>query len=291
MKCNKNINRNRIFIFSIGIFIVLFSSIHIYKNYQVKENFENKDTVIKDTVIKYTNTRAFYINLDKNTKREKDFIESYKHSDIHEIGLSRFPAILGKNVDLNLWLNPETIKELHEIEKTKKRIYHYQLTYGGVGCFLSHYTLANQLLNDKNSDYYIICEDDIEFCYNTLKNIQSYLSNPPEDWDIIYFNYIRMSTFNRYGKFVKPDGFWGTQCYIISKKGAKKLVDEVNKEKIDGQIDAYLSRMIQQNKINIYMTDNKLISVNENSAISNIQYKLKHVSSEINPFNYKGYLV
>ena len=81
------------------------------------------------------------------------------------------------------------------------------------------------------------------------------------------------------------------QAYIINKKGAKKIVDEVQREKIDGQIDAYLSRMIQQNKINIYITNTKLIEKSPNSNITDIQYKLQRSLSKVNPYNYKGYIV
>ena len=160
-----------------------------------------------------------------------------------------------------------------------------------MGCFLSHYTLAKQLLNDSNAKYYLIFEDDITFYKNTLKPINYYLSNAPEDWDIIHFTNLRKVNYSIQEQFHKPKGFWGMQAYIINKKGAKKLVDEVQREKIDGQIDAYLSRMVQQNKINIYITDRRLIYHNAHSNKSDIQYRLKRHSSNVNPYNYKGYLV
>ena len=246
MKCNKK--NNKIFIVFVIILILLICLVHYYFNYYkqwlIIENFESSEKKIK----------AFYINLDKNTTRRNDFLESYYNSDMNEVMLTRFPAILGKTVDVNVWLKPEAIIELNEIEKTLQRSHHYQLTYGGVGCFLSHYTLAKQLLNDSRSKYYIIFEDDISFQKNTLKPINYYLSIAPENWDIIQFGNTRKINCMTYGQFYKPTGFWGHFSYIINKKGAQKLVDEVEREKIDGQIDAYLSRMIQQNKINVYIS-------------------------------------
>lgn len=282
MKCKKY--NNKLIVYAVVILIVLLSSIHIYKNYYrrtIVENFETRDQRIK----------VFYINLEKNIKRNNDFIASYQASDMSQLGVKRFPAILGNTVDLKIWLTAEALDELKETELTKERTYHYQLTYGGVGCFLSHYTLANQLLNDDNTDYYIICEDDIGFNKNTIESINYYLSEAPEDWDIIHFINTRKDNYTNIGMFFKPKGFWGAQCYIINKKGAKKFVDEVQREKIDGQIDAYLSRMIQQNKINIYITNKKLIIGSPNNNTTDIQYKLKRSPSHVNPYNYKGYIV
>lgn len=283
MKCNKK--NKKIFIVFVIVIILIIGVAHYYFNYykpwSIIENFESREENIK----------AFYINLEKNTKRKNDLLKSYHNSDINELGLTRFPAILGKTVDVNLWLRPEAIEELEETEKTHGRTHHYQLTYGGVGCFLSHYTLAKQLLNDSEAKYYIIFEDDISFQKNMIKPINYYLSNAPEDWDIIHFTNLRKVNYTIHDQFYKPNGFWGMQAYIINKKGAKKLVDEVQREKIDGQIDAYLSRMGQQNKINIYITDNRLINHNSHSMISDIQYKLKSNSTNVNPYNYKGYFV
>jgi GR25 family glycosyltransferase involved in LPS biosynthesis len=283
MKCNKK--NKKIFIVFVIILILLICLVHYYFNYYkqwlIIENFESREESIK----------AFYINLDKNTIRRNDFLESYYNSDMNEVMLTRFPAILGKTVDVNVWLRPEAIIELNEIEKTFQRTHHYQLTYGGVGCFLSHYTLAKQLLNDSRAKYYIIFEDDISFYKNTLNPINYYLSNAPENWDIIHFTNLRKVNYSTHVQFYKPNGFWGMQAYIINKKGAQKLVDEVQREKIDGQIDAYLSRMVQQDKINIYITDRRLIYHNSHSSMSDIQYRLNRDSSYVNPYNYKGYFV
>ena len=285
MKPFKN-NKNSKIIVSTFILILLIGLSYYYLNYYkhwlIIENFESSEE----------NMKAFYINLDKNTERKKDFLSSYYNSDINQLGLARFPAILGKMVDLKTWLKPETIEILNETEKTRSRTHHYQLTQGAVGCFLSHYTLAKQLLNDSGAKYYIIFEDDIVVQKNTLKPMNYYLSHAPEDWDIILFSALRKVNYSTHGEFYKPKGFWGTQSYVINKKGAKKLVDEVHREKIDGQIDAYLSRMVQQNKINIYITDRSLIRHNVHSRMTDIQYRVKRDSStNVNPFNFKGYFV
>ena len=88
--------------------------------------------------------------------------------------------------------------------------------------------------------------------------------------------------------FNRLKSFWGMNCYIINKEGARKFIDEVRKTQIDGQVDCYLSRMIQQKKINIYSTKTHLVSSNSNDT--NIQTLLKPIKN-VDPYDYKGYRV
>ena len=271
-----------IFILILILLFILSKFISLFKNKSsIRESYTNLNDRIK----------AFYINLDKNVTRNNMLIESYQKSDLKEIPLTRFSAVKGDEVDFEKWLSPEALKELKIIDKTKTRTHHYQLTKGGVGCFLSHYTLAKKLLADNKTEYYVIFEDDIMFNENCLSGIKHYMSIAPEDWDAIFISVLRKTQPVKKGEFYTLNGFWGTQSYIINKKYARKLIKEVEQNQIDGQIDAYLSRMIQQNKMNLYFTEDKLIKNNELTNSTDIQCKLIKKSPLDNPFNYKGYLV
>jgi GR25 family glycosyltransferase involved in LPS biosynthesis len=266
-------------LYLLTIFFVFYILFILY--YHFPDNFDK-------TVITSKNTTAYVINLDKNKERLQRIYESYNASDIKEIELKRFPAILGKNVNINDWLSPEAIKDLEFVEKKGYRLYHYQLTRGGIGCFLSHYTLAKQLLTDKRNDYYIIMEDDSNINKDGFKQIQEALVNVPENWDIVLFGFIRIIRPTYMNNFIKPAGFWGTHGYLINKQGAKKLVEETDALKIDGQVDAFISRMIQQNKINVYAYKKHLFY--QVGRTSDIQSGIK-LREDINPFNYRGYIV
>ena len=240
------------------------------------------------TVITSNNTGSYVINLDKNQDRLEIFTKNYNNSDISEIPMNRFSAVLGKNVEISDWLTEDAIKELHTVEKKGYRTHHYQLTRGAIGCFLSHYYLAKKLLVDKRNDYYIVMEDDIAINPTGFKEIQEILLNAPEDWDIILFGFHRIIYPEYVGNFIKPGGFWGTHGYLINKQGAKKFVDETDLIKIDGQVDAFMSRMNQQGKINIYANKTHIFFPIGNT--SDIQSGLRPREG-INPFNYKGYIV
>jgi len=183
--------------------------------------------------------RTFCINLDKDSHRYENLQRSYYASDMKHIMLERYSAILGATVNIEQWLSPSAINEFYVVKKNGYRTHHYQLTTGAVGCFLSHYYLAKQLLDDYSVDTYLIL-------------------------------------------------FWGMGTYLLNKKGARKIVDEVEQNKIDGQIDAYLSRMSQQNRITLYASN---IHISKNvGRDTNIQIEINPISG-MNPFEYKGFVV
>jgi len=232
--------------------------------------------------------RIFCINLDKDNHRYNNLMRSYYASDMKPIQLERYSAILGSTVSIEQWLSPSAMNEFYAVKKNGYRTHHYQLTTGAVGCFLSHYYLAKQLLDDSSTDTYLILEDDVQLLPSAYTIMMRELEHAPADWDLIAFYYHRVIGEPAGAHFKRVDGFWGMGTYLLNKKGARKIVDEVEENKIDGQIDAYLSRMSQQNKIMLYASN---IHISKNvGRDTNIQIEINPISG-MNPFEYKGFLV
>lgn len=247
-------------------------------------NIDNK------TLLTKKNTTTYIINMDKNKDRWKKVKESYEKSDIREIPYERFPAVIGKNINIQDWLTDDAIRELKQVENKKYRNYHYQLTRGAIGCFLSHYALTKRLLGDKKSDYYFNLEDDIRIFEKGFRQVQEAMVNIPDDWDIVLFGFNRLLYSDIiHDNFAKVTGFWGTHGMLWNKKGAKAFIEEVDQSRIDGQIDAYLSRMAQQGKIVIYAYRYPIFYTDPNE-LTDIQMPLK-VRSDTDPFNFRGYIV
>ena len=233
--------------------------------------------------------RTYVINMDKDVERYNKIASYYHNSDLSDLPLERYSAVVGKNVEPSDWLTDDAINDFKQVLNNGYRTHHYQLTYGGIGCFLSHYNLAKQLLGEKkNVDAYIVFEDDTAIPRNLLSHIERNISELPEDWDYLMFYTIRANGEPSTNKLNKLKSFWGLNGYIINKKGARKLVEETNTNKIDGQIDSYLSRMIQQKKMNVYATKKHLVK--SNAQDTNIQVILKP-SKGVNPYDFKGYIV
>ena len=99
-------------------------------------------------IVKYINEQfsishddiAFYvINMDKDKERYKKIINNYKDSDFPSNKLIRYPAVIGKEVNIDDWLSSDAISELNLMERNGYRTHHHSLSRGGIGCFLSHY--------------------------------------------------------------------------------------------------------------------------------------------------------
>ena len=270
------ISRNNIII-SILIAVIIYLLYYHYRKNSYKEGFILRDDKVS----------LYAINLNKDKDRYSKLMKYYTNSDLadhHKLNL--FSAIYGKDVDPEMWLTPEAMNEMRLIEKNGYRTHHHSITRGGLGCFLSHYRLAKNLVNDKDVDYYLILEDDTKLFSCTYRNILRAAQDVPNHWDMVLFYTIRSTGRSENNFFNKLKSFWGLNCYIINKTGAQKLVNEVESNKIDGQIDSYLSRMIQQGKMNIYATKTHLVSTY--SSETNIQVPLKE-KLDIDPYNFKGY--
>jgi GR25 family glycosyltransferase involved in LPS biosynthesis len=264
------------------LFILLFVFYLLYILFQKFPDNNGK------TLITGKNTSTYVINMDKNKNRLERITTAYMNSDIKEIPFHRFPAVVGKNVNIDEWLTPTAIQELKDVENKQHRNFHYQLTRGAIGCFLSHYTLAKQLMTDKRNDYYLNLEDDVTIQKDGFQKIQEAILNVPENWDFILFGYNRLVKKEQVGNFILPSGFWGTHAMLMNKSGAKKLVDEVDTQKMDGQIDAYMSRMVQQGKLVIYVYQQQLIVPVGNTSDIQVQLRIKN---NTDPFNFHGYVV
>lgn len=267
------LSRNQIVIILL-IFIIII--VLITTNKTKSENFQNEELNIK----------SFVINLDKDKKRYRNFIEQYNKNDISAYPVERYSAVVGKDVKQDDWLTDDTLQKLYTTEKRGYRTHHHDITRGGTGCFISHYNLSKRLINDSENDAYLIFEDDTTFLSDTYGKIQSALKKLPENWDIVLFYTIRAIGRKENNDFNKLKSFWGMNCYIINKKGAEKLIKEVEENKIDGQIDCYLSKMIQQGKINIYASSKQFIIMKGKDT--NIQMRIKSIKG-IDPYDYNGY--
>lgn len=98
-------------------------------------------------------------------------------------------------------------------------------------------------------DYVILMEDDIVLERNFNERIEIFLNQLPEGWDI-FSAFIPGTKVRKYqidprawhiGKrdVCKLFQSWSCLCYVVSKKGAQKLLDDAYKI-INAPIDAYL---------------------------------------------------
>jgi len=182
----------------------------------------------------------------------------YNASDFSILPIKRYSAIVGANLEPEDWLSEYALKEFYETKRRGYRTRHYQLTKGGIGCFISHMNLFKNLVKDPKNEIYLILEDDIKINKSAYMKIQKILENPPKDWDIILLGFNKIFNYQSETKdYSKVKSFWGTCGYIINKKGAQQFLNEY--KTIDAQIDSFMSWMAIKNKLNIYALNNPII--------------------------------
>jgi len=122
---------------------------------------------------------------------------------------------------------------------------------GMVGCAMSHIQLCVELSKSDN-DFFCILEDDVELVPDFQKKFVKVLSGTPTGWDMIYLGHHYYPQYRKneyYDKTVLPVvekwsrekslkiSMGGTGGYIISRKGAEKLLNFINKNRMVNCID------------------------------------------------------
>lgn len=181
--------------------------------------------IIKNSVEKFENEEIenryeiVYINLDRSVERKKRLEEQFNKYNIKNY--RRFKAIDGntyklKDSDRSIFKYNEMggiIRE-HQIELRPPEI----------GCWLSHYYIWKELINDKNNDMYIIMEDDSVLLSNIQTAVDT-VKNKINGKTLMYL--IHKSKLPMFEPL--KNNVWchqGCRCYIITKDLAKYLVEE-----------------------------------------------------------------
>ena len=184
------------------------------------------------------------INLKRRTDRKERMINALNAQQITKYEFSE--AVDGKEL-----VPSKALKELFAGNNFRYR-------KGVMGCALSHYNLWQQLLDDKDNEFYLILEDDVELCKGFNKKIADLVEEMAKK-DVIYLGYFRYSSAERKQviaefKMITEDseimtlqklnanksGGGGTFCYSINKNAAKKYIDYIDKNGIKYAMDCFM---------------------------------------------------
>ena len=183
------------------------------------------------------------VNLERRTDRKQAMVSLLSQ---HEIG----PYEFVKAVDGSILELTHEIAALFQGNDFGSR-------KGFIGCALSHLNIWKELVADKHHTYYIIMEDDIEWSphYSNQKEVLAsmcqYVASHAE-LDILHLGY-SMRRYNEHKKnevhaepIIPLDNstfIGGTFSYIITKQGAKKLLEYILKNGIKHGIDYVIKIM------------------------------------------------
>lgn len=207
--------------------------------------------------------KIYYINLDDDVDK-KQYFEKEIIKSLLANHCERFKAVSGKHIDLRL-INDQIISSnaRKDIELKKQRTYGISLTYGSLGCALSHKLIYEECAASKKP--YLVFEDDIILHQNfdpKLQELINTIQTKNISFDIIYLGYNEIPGFHKTdldSVLSKPSGLiTGTYGYILSPIGCKKLLDYIFP--LNHQIDSSISHNLKN--FNIYCSSTKLVEAN-----------------------------
>jgi GR25 family glycosyltransferase involved in LPS biosynthesis len=203
-------------------------------------------------------TPVFYLNLERRKDRNENCIKEFTKAGFTNV--TRIEAL-----DANTY-RPSP-KEMSYFSKCD--FMHLGKTAYRIMCnMLGHMKMWQKVL-ENNLDYAIICQDDVYFTENVVMHLSDILNNLPEDAGIVNLG---LHKFAAHSVFVaydlkndsnpqifskKVNEYVGiikkhtvnpcSLCYIITKKGAKELLEHTEKQGVlratDGHINDYYYNM------------------------------------------------
>lgn len=185
---------------------------------------------------------VYVINLDEDTRRLQQVL---KEGAKFNKPIFRVSAVKGSNLTLNeqkqatsLWCNLFCTKSM-------------------IGCFMSH-RKTWQVISENNIQGAIILEDDctiLDSPTDVLNHALLDLRNIDPDWDVLYLgNFGVVNTDqNALSPFLyKPYMPLAAHGYVVSLKGAKRLLDMLNK--VNGHVDVNMGIQGYLNGLRYYGT-------------------------------------
>ena len=176
----------------------------------------------------------------------------------------------------------------------------YNMRTGMVGCAMSHFKMYTELLNGKdNDDFWVILEDDVEVAPDFKKKLIHTLNTTPHPWDIIYLGHHykpnlrkpeyyskrRLPTVEKWSRAKSLSlSLGGTGGYIISRNGAKKLLDFINRVGMKNCIDTMQQKAADELDV-YYCTPHLIYSecwTGDNNPDTDIQFNYNSLSVDIN---------
>jgi GR25 family glycosyltransferase involved in LPS biosynthesis len=156
-------------------------------------------------------------------------------------------------------------------EKDKK-IFDRRVNNPNIAISLSHLYCYKEI--SQNYDYALILEDDAIFCENFKAKLLEYITQLPDDWDMLFLDdccNFHIENINPHQYIYKKDlkkskgggmgATRGTGCYLVSKKCANKITKNIEDYYYTGQllihdqIDFWLNYVFRRNNFNIYWAE------------------------------------
>ena len=224
--------------------------------------------------------KTYVINLKKRNDRWEQINTNFKNT---KLKLNRWDAIYGKD------LSDEKIKQI------TNNFCYYLCSPSMIGIWMSHYSLWQHIVKNNETNV-LIMEDDAYPADDFNSRLPTLLEKIPKDFDMLYFGCIGScdEQYNNFIKFffggsnknvydqnnndemkeiIRPYFPLALHGYMVSNKGAKKLLNNEKFKKISYHIDFALPVLIFndfKSNFNVYAVIPSLIKQGFGSDSDNL---------------------
>ena len=176
------------------------------------------------------------------------------------------------------------------LNRNDTRIFTRNITNAHIAISLSHLYCYKEI--SEKYHYGLILEDDAIFNKDFSYNLDKYISQLTSDWDMLFLddccnfhiqntnitqNIYKQKLEGNFGQ-VENGATRGTGCYLVSKKCASKITNNIQtyyyngSYKIHKQIDFWLNHVFRRNMFNIYWAEPTIST----QGTQNGTYKTSH---------------
>jgi GR25 family glycosyltransferase involved in LPS biosynthesis len=200
--------------------------------------------------------------MDSRPDRMKNFHNEFTKSDLH-LPYKRISAINGKKYvlennaenrpyydpdkdpanhpqyiegEMPPHLKPFMTSEIYKELSSPK--YSFNLSYGAVGCYLSHLSIYNDVIEKDLcpvNTYIMVFEDDVKIPHNLKEMIDRRIGLFPDDADIMLIDFYTHKRKKCKNNFYKVSSSYLLSCYLINIRGMQKCLRQLlpMKQQID----------------------------------------------------------
>ena len=190
---------------------------------------------VKTTSPILSHIRTYIITLPEYASRLEKLDDLQINLSVMGLETMIYNGVNGKNINIDISKTTTLTYDntTYNYDKTV-RLNGHDMTRGEFGCAWSHLKLIKQLANaDTSNAYYLMLEDDVELV-KPLDELYALLQNLPADADLCHlakstwYPFKKTRQVNPYFYECEKDYFNKTTAYLISQKGAKKIMDYIN---------------------------------------------------------------
>jgi len=203
-------------------------------------------TLTDTTTSKLSNIKSLVLTLPEYSSRLPKLDELLKKFETIGLNPELFNGVHGKDIVMIDNDNDNDNKSVMETIVWRDITYQYnknirlngqRMLPGEFGCLWSHVNIFKDLLklDGDSNDSYLVIEDDAELV-KPIDELHNLLLHLPEDMDFCHLAYSQWYPFlltkqrNDYFYECEKRFFNGCVAYVVSKKGAKKILDYIGNE-------------------------------------------------------------